>query len=114
MKVNERNKQAMMDAARKARLAEKGILETTVKEWLGLSDAEAEMIEIYVALSSLIKTLRKRARLSQAQLAARLGADQSTVSRLETNAPSLSLELLFRAAFAVGATRQQIAQALGK
>lgn len=96
------------------RLQAAGFVETTVQELFDLTPEDMEWIETYLALSRLIKRQRKRARLSQTQLARRIGSDQATISRMETNPTQLSLDLLFKAAFAMGATRQQIANALGK
>jgi len=86
----------------------------TLQELFDLTPEDMERIETYLALSRLIKHQRKRARLSQTQLARLIGSDQATISRMETNPTQLSLDLLFKAAFAMGATRQQSANALGK
>jgi len=55
---------------------------------------------------------RKRAKLTQAALAKRLGSSQSRVAKMEAGDPGVSLELLVRALLAVGATRNDVARAL--
>lgn len=102
----------MMDSAVKARLNAAGFRETSVEELLGLTDEEKELIETRLALSRLLKELRMKANLSQAALAKRLGSEQGNVSRAERGDETLSLDWMIRAAYALGADRRQIGQAL--
>ena len=96
----------------KARLAAAGFVETNVKDFFGLTPEENELVETRVALAHLIKQLRKEVQLSQAAVAKRVGSDQSRIARAEKNDPSVSIEMLFRVAYALGADRQQVAYAL--
>ena len=101
-----------MNDAVKARLHSAGFEETTVEELLGLTAEEMEMIETRLALSRLIKELRLKEKISQTSLAKRLGSEQGNVSRAEQGDAALSLDWMIRAAYALGADRRQIAEAL--
>jgi hypothetical protein len=102
-----------MDGVTRARIEAAGFRETTVEELLGLTAEEKELVETRLALSRLIRQLRHERGLTQKAVAARLGSNQANISRAEGNDPDISLEWLFRAAFALGASREQIGRAIG-
>ena len=101
-----------MDAAMRARLEAAGFQETSVQELLGLTQEDNEIVETRLALSRLIKQLRQEHHITQKALAARLSSDQSNVSKAEANDSSISIEWMLRAAYALGADRKQVGQAL--
>ena len=101
-----------MDAATKVRLEAVGFRETTVQELFGLTPVENELIETRLALSRVIKQLRREQHLTQKALAERLSSDQGNVSKAETSDPTISIEWMLNAAFALGASRKQVGQAL--
>jgi hypothetical protein len=101
-----------MDEATKARLGQAGFRETTVQELFGLTPEENELVETRLALSRLIKELRRDNRLTQKKVAAMLSSDQGNVSKAEKSDPNISIEWLLKAAFKLGATRKQVGQAL--
>lgn len=101
-----------MDAAKKKRLEAAGWRVGTVAEFLGLSDEEMELIDMKIRLSDLVKNTRKRKKLSQLQLAKRLGSSQSRVAKIEAGDPTVSFELLVRASLVGGATRKDLARAI--
>ena len=101
-----------MDAQMRARIEAAGFVETNVQELFGLTPEENELLETRIALSRLIKSLRQQNRISQAAVAKHIGSDQARVAKAEKNDPSTSIELMLRVAFALGANRQQIGQAL--
>jgi len=101
-----------MDAAKKKRLKEAGWSTGSVAEFLDLTPEEAGLIEIKLRLSELVKRVRTRGGLSQVALAQLLGSSQSRVAKIESGDPSVSLDLLFRASFASGATRKELARAI--
>jgi DNA-binding XRE family transcriptional regulator len=102
----------IMDIETRVCLEAAGFVETNIEELFGLTPEENELVETRVALSRLIKQLRLEAHVSQATVAKRIGSDQARIARAEKNDPSISIELMLRTAFALGAKRQQIAQAL--
>ena len=102
-----------INAATKARLEAAGFRETTVQELFGLTSAENELLETRLALARLIKELRQEHHLSQAMVAKRLNSDQGSVSKAERSDPSISIEWMVKAAFALGANRKQVGLAIG-
>jgi len=101
-----------MDPQKKARLEAAGFTFTTVSEWLGLAQAESHRIEIGLALRFLLRGLRKRAGLTQAQAAKKLKTSQSRFSKMENGAPSVSLDLLIASALGLGATFREVGEAI--
>lgn len=99
-----------MNAAKKKRLESAGWRVGTADEFLGLSPEEAQIVEMKLALGESLKRHRLRKRLTQQALAKRLGSSQSRVAKLESGAAGVSLDLLFRALFATGATSTDIAR----
>ena len=101
-----------MDAQTRSRLEAAGFVETNVQELFGLTAEENELVETRAALSRLIKRLRRENHSSQADVAKHIGSDQARVAKAEKNDPSVSIELMLRVAFALGAKRQEIGTAL--
>lgn len=85
---------------------------TDVAEWLGLSEAECDFIDIRLDLRRLVRFARERAGLTQAEAARKLKSSQSRVSKMESGDPSVSLDLLVTSALTLGATRQEVAAAV--
>jgi DNA-binding XRE family transcriptional regulator len=99
-----------MNTAKRKRLVSAGWRVGTASEFLGLSGEEAQVVEMKLALGESLKRHRRRKRLTQGELARRLGSSQSRVAKLEAGGPGVSLDLLFRALFAAGLSREQIAR----
>ena len=102
-----------MDSETKARLEAAGFEFTTVREFLGLTPEENELVETRVALAKLLHQLRVASAMTQSEVAKTARSSQSRIARAEANDPNVSVELLLRAVFALGGTRRDIAQALG-
>ena len=100
-----------MNAKKKRRLEAAGWKETTVQEFLSLSDADVQYIETKLALSRRLRTLRQKRHLSQTKAASLLKTSQSRFARMEAGDPSVSLDLLVRGLFALGATWKELAKA---
>lgn len=60
----------------------------SVKEFLGLPEADAALIEMKLALSRSLRERRKKYGLSQVQLAERLHSSQSRIAKMEAGDPS--------------------------
>jgi len=101
-----------MKANKKKQLEAAGWRVGTAQEFLGLSDAESRLIEVQVALSRELRERRERAGLTQTELARRLKSSQSRVAKMEAGDPSVTLDLLVRALFVVGATAKHVAGAI--
>ena len=86
-------------------------MEGSVKEFLGLSDADVEYIEMRRTLSRLVKEKRQKLRLTQIQVAARLNTSQSRVAKMEKADPTVSADLLLQSLFRLGLKRKELADA---
>jgi transcriptional regulator with XRE-family HTH domain len=73
-----------------------------------LSPEEAALIDMKVKLSSQLVELRKKAKISQGVLAKMIGSSQSRVAKMEACDPSVSMDLMFKSAFALGADQAKI------
>lgn len=103
-----------MNADRKKRLEAAGFKFGTVGELFNLSETEELLVEVKVALAEAIRELREVHSLSQADLALLIGSGQARVSKLERALDSTSLDTLFRCMLALGASRQDLAKAIGR
>ena len=102
-----------MKQAKQKRLEAAGWKVSGTKDFLGLSDEEAAMIEVKLQLANALRTVRTRRRLTQVQLSRVLRSSQSRVAKMESGDPSVSLDLLVRSLFKLGATRRDIANHVG-
>jgi DNA-binding XRE family transcriptional regulator len=103
----------MMQKTKRAKLESSGWRIGTTSEFLALTPEEAQMVEIKLALAKQVRAIRAELGLTQSQAAKRLGSSQSRVAKLEAPDGSVSLDLLVRALFALGATRKDVARAIG-
>jgi DNA-binding XRE family transcriptional regulator len=71
-------------------------------DFLGLDDVERQLIEIRVDLGIATRKLREAKGLTQKALAKQIESTQSRVSKIEEADPEVSLDLMFRAFFAIG------------
>lgn len=101
-----------MNSAMKKKLESAGWRIGSAGDFLGLSLEEIQIVEMKLALSESLRRRRRRKRLTQSQLAGLLKSSQSRIAKLEAGAPGVSLDLLFRALFATGATAADIAREL--
>jgi ribosome-binding protein aMBF1 (putative translation factor) len=101
-----------MDKTKRQRLERKGWKIGSVKEFLALTPEESAYLELKLALSENVRARRQRQHLSQMQLAKRLKSSQSRVAKIEAGDSSVSLDLLVRSLIALGATQQDLAQAI--
>ena len=101
-----------MNAVKKAKLETAGYSVGTVSEFLGLSPCEAELIETRIALAKMAKSLRSQANITQGELAAKIGTDQSRIAKMEAADPGVSTDFTLRALYTLGANRRQVAEAL--
>jgi hypothetical protein len=86
----------------------------SVAEFLELSAAEAAFIETKLALSRTLRDRRTAEGLSQAALAKRLRSSQSRVAKMEAADPTVSVDLLLRALYALGARPRDVATSLSR
>lgn len=101
-----------MNKRKRQRLEATGWKVGSAKEFLGLTDEEATMIELKLELANAPKQERARRKMAQAELGSKLGSSQSRVARMEAGDPSVSLDLLVRSLFKLGASRRDLARHL--
>lgn len=101
-----------MNSTRRKRLAAAGWKIGSAGDFLGLSREEVQIVELKLALSDSLRRRRQKEHLTQQALAKMLKSSQSRIAKLEAGAPGISLDLLFRALFAAGATPADIAREL--
>lgn len=102
-----------MSNAKLKRLQSAGWKTSGAKNFLQLSDAEAMLVELKLSLTDAVRQSRQKRGLSQIDLAQRIGSSQSRVAKMEAGDPSVSLDLILRAFFAFGGTRQELQRAVG-
>jgi transcriptional regulator with XRE-family HTH domain len=66
-----------------------------------------------VRLVQMLKSARESRGMTQQSLAKLIGSSQSRVAKLEGGDPDVSLDLICKALFALGASRQSIGKRLG-
>jgi DNA-binding XRE family transcriptional regulator len=103
-----------MDIKKRKRLEAGGWAVGDAAAFLKLTPEEAALVDMRLALSKSLRERRLDAGLTQTRLAKQLGSSQSRVAKLEAGDASVSLELLIRALLAVGASRKEVAHALGR
>jgi hypothetical protein len=98
----------MRDEKRK-RLERKGWRVGTARDFLGLTAAEAEYVEIRLRLSDGLRARRTRRGVTQVALAKAVRSSQSRVAKMEAADPLVSIDLLVRTLLALGVSRREIA-----
>lgn len=80
----------------------------SAEDFLQLSDDEARLVALKLALISAVKKSRVKRKLSQIDLAQRMKSSQSRIAKIEAGDRSVSLDLIVRALIASGATTREI------
>ena len=102
-----------MKHSKRRRLESQGWRFGTPKDFLGLTDEEAEYIELQLSLSELLKKRRNTLGYTQTEVADLIGSSQSRVAKMEAGDPTVSVDLLIRALLALGLSRTQVGRAIG-
>ena len=100
-----------MRPAKMKRLRAAGWKAGGAAEFLGLSEAEAALVELKLALVAALRAMRQKRGLSQTDLAQRLRSSQSRVAKIEAGDATVSLDLIVRALLAAGASRKDVQKA---
>lgn len=102
-----------MKASKRKKLEAAGWKVGSAAEFLGLTAEEEMLVNIKLGLARKLKTRRTRQKLTQQQLAKRIGSSQSRVAKMEVADASVSVDLLIRSLAALGASRLEIGRAVG-
>jgi DNA-binding XRE family transcriptional regulator len=102
-----------MDASKKKRLEKAGWRVGDAQDFLELSTAEAEYVEIRASLARALSARRKKLRVTQVEIARRLESSQSRVAKMESGDSSVSLDLMIKSLLRLGASRKELAKVVG-
>ncbi len=86
----------------------------TADEFLGLSKEEAAFVEMKLALAEGVRRRRRARKLTQTQLAKRVGSSQSRVAKMEAGDPSVSVDLMVKTLLAMGTSRAEVAKLISR
>ena len=92
----------MIDEAEKKRLESLGYSVGDYGDFLGLTDAERQHVELRGDLRRAVRRLREAKGLTQRAVGKMIDSTQSRVAKVETRTVEVSLDLMFRAFFALG------------
>jgi DNA-binding XRE family transcriptional regulator len=101
-----------MERSKRKRLEKAGWRVGTAAEFLELSKVEEALVDMKLLLGTRLRKTREQHKLTQTDLANRMGSSQSRVAKMEAGDPGVSLDLLVQGLLAAGATRREIAAAL--
>jgi transcriptional regulator with XRE-family HTH domain len=101
-----------VDGSKRKRLEAAGWKVGDVADFLGLTREEAELIEVKLALGDYMRQLRRGRGLTQAQVAELIGSSQSRVAKMEAADASVSIDLVTRALFTLGASIEDAGRVL--
>jgi DNA-binding XRE family transcriptional regulator len=99
-----------MNKAKRKRLERRGWKVGSAEEFLGLSPEESRYVELKLALSHRLRMRREARKLTQGELAQQLGSSQSRIAKMEAGDRTVSIDLLVRSLFSLGATKQDLAK----
>ena len=103
-----------MREAKRKRLEARGWRIGGTKEFLALSDQEAEYIELKLKLAEGLREKRRRRRLAQVDVAKLVRSSQSRVAKMEAGDRSVSIDLLIRSLLALGASNTELARIIAR
>ena len=101
-----------MNAAKRKKLEEAGWAVGSTSDFLNLTESENTIIAMKIALAKNLKAMRQSLRLTQAQLAHRIGSSQSRIAKMEMADKSVSVDLFVKSLACMGATRKDIGKAI--
>jgi ribosome-binding protein aMBF1 (putative translation factor) len=101
-----------MNTEKRKRLEAAGWKVSTVQDFLNLDKADMEYIETKMALTKAVREYRQSKHLTQVALAERMKTSQSRIAKIEAGDPTVSVDLILRTLFALGATRRELAKAI--
>jgi DNA-binding XRE family transcriptional regulator len=101
-----------MNKTKRTRLEARGWRIGSANDFLGLNPEEAALVETRLALSRALRSRRAALHLTQSELARRLKSSQSRVAKMEAGDKTVSVDLLVKALFSLGAKPKDVGRAL--
>jgi DNA-binding XRE family transcriptional regulator len=103
-----------VDAQKREKLEAAGFKVGSAEDFLELAEEERKLVELRLDLARSIRARRELIGLTQKELATRIQSSQSRVAKIESGEPGISLDLSFRAFFALAGTLADLAELAGK
>jgi len=103
-----------MREAKRERLEANGWKVGSAKEFLALSDQEAEYIELKLGLAESLRKKRRQRRLGQTDMAKLVKSSQSRVAKMEAADRSVSLDLIIRSLIALGTSNPELGRIIAR
>lgn len=103
-----------MRESKQKRLEAKGWRVGDAKAFLGLSDPEAEFVELKLRLARSLREKRRSRHLGQAELAKLVRSSQSRIAKMEAADASVSLDLLIRSLQALGTSNPELGRIISR
>ena len=101
-----------MNRAKRKRLGRKGWKVGNANDFLGLSPEESRYIELKLQLGRKLREHREARNMTQMELAHHLKSSQSRVAKIEAGDPSVSIDLIVRSFFSLGASKRDLARVI--
>jgi ribosome-binding protein aMBF1 (putative translation factor) len=98
-----------MNDAKRKRLVAAGFVYGDAEDFLDLTKEERQMVELRLAVSRAVRARRKKAKLTQTDLAIRLNTSQPRIAKIESASSGVSLDQMFHGLFALGGTLKDVA-----
>lgn len=101
-----------MDNNKINRLKSQGWEVGKTADFLKLSQEEIALIDLKIALTKRLKELRIKQNLSQESLAKKIKSSQSRIAKIEAGEQNISLDLILKTLFSLGATNQDLIEVI--
>lgn len=101
-----------MDNNKLNRLKSQGWEVGNTANFLELSQEEIALIDFKIALIKRLKELRIKQNLSQESLAKKIKSSQSRIAKIEAGEQNISLDLILKTMFSLGATNQDLIEVI--
>lgn len=103
-----------MHETKRRRLEAKGWRVGSARQFLGLSNQEAEYVELKLKLAESLREKRRRRRLGQTDVAKLVKSSQSRVAKMEAADQSVSIDLLIRSLLALGTSSPELGRIIAR
>ena len=97
-----------MNPEKRRALEAAGFVFEDAEDFLELTVEERRLVDLRLAVSRAVRARREQQHLTQEQVAKKLKSSQSRVAKMEAGAADVSLDLMFRALFALGGSVKEL------
>ncbi len=97
-----------MEAWKKEALEANGYKVGDAGDFVGLTEEERILVELRVAVARAVRRRREASKMTQEQLAERLGSNQPRVAKIEAAAKGVSLDQMFKGLIATGGSLKDL------